>query len=148
MAAYLRKFEFGIAALDCIALELTHDEIVNIVRKRKPRSVGISATTYALPASTTLAERLRKEFPDLLIILGGAHANVAGMNAAENIKSIDIVSYHPEGETVIHDILKKFSKCDFNRKNFLSDIELMKSIKGNCNRGAEVEEDKNFHTKN
>ena len=66
LAAYLRKFEFGIAALDCIALELTHDEIVNIVRKRKPRSVGISATTYALPASTTLAERLRKEFPDLL----------------------------------------------------------------------------------
>ena len=110
LAAYLKKYGFGVAALDCIALELTHDDIVEIIRKRKPRSVGISATTYALPASTTLAERLREEFPNLLIILGGAHANVAGMDAARNISSIDIVSYHPEGETVIHHILKKFSK--------------------------------------
>ncbi len=130
LAAYLRKFGFGIAALDCIALELSHDEIVEIVRKKKPRSIGISATTYALPASTTLAERLRKEFPNLLIILGGAHANVAGTDAAKNIKPIDIVSYHPEGETVIHDILKKFSESDFNREKFLKNLELMKSIKG------------------
>ena len=89
-------------------------DIVEIVRKKKPRSIGISATTYALPASTTLAERLRKEFPNLLIILGGAHANVAGEDAAKNITSIDIVSYHPEGETVMLDILQKFSNHNFN----------------------------------
>ena len=91
LAAYLRKYDFGVAALDCIALTLTHNEIIEIIKKRKPRSVGISATTYALPASTTLVARLRKEFPNLLIILGGAHANIAGMHAAKNITSIDIV---------------------------------------------------------
>ena len=130
LAAYLKKYGFGVAALDCIALELTHDDIVEIIRKRKPRSVGISATTYALPASTTLAERLREEFPNLLIILGGAHANVAGMDAARNISSIDIVSYHPEGETVIHHILKKFSKHNFKRESLLNDVDTMKDIKG------------------
>jgi len=130
LAAYLKKYGFGVAALDCIALELTHDDIVETIRKRKPRSVGISATTYALPASTTLAERLREEFPNLLIILGGAHANVAGMDAARNIPSIDIVSYHPEGETVIHHILKKFSKHNFKRESLLNDVDTMKDIKG------------------
>ena len=130
LAAYLKKYGFGVAALDCIALELTHDDIVEIIRKRKPRSVGISATTYALPASTTLAERLREEFPNLLIILGGAHANVAGMDAARNISSIDIVSYHPEGETVIHHILKKFSKHNFKRESLLNDVDTIKDIKG------------------
>ena len=130
LAAYLRKYGFGVGALDCIALELTHEDIVEIVRKKKPRSVGISATTYALPASTTLAERLRKEFPNLLIILGGAHANVAGMDALKNITSIDIVSYHPEGETVILDILQNFSEHNFNRESFLNDFNIMKNIKG------------------
>jgi radical SAM superfamily enzyme YgiQ (UPF0313 family) len=130
LAAYLKKYGFGVAALDCIALELTRDDIVETIRKRKPRSVGISATTYALPASTTLAERLREEFPNLLIILGGAHANVAGMDAARNIPSIDIVSYHPEGETVIHHILKKFSKHNFKRESLLNDVDTMKDIKG------------------
>jgi len=130
LAAYLRKYDFGVAALDCIALTLTHNEIIEIIKKRKPRSVGISATTYALPASTTLVARLRKEFPNLLIILGGAHANIAGMHAAKNITSIDIVCNHSEGETVIHDILKKFSKHKFNRETFLNDASTMKSIKG------------------
>ena len=130
LAAYLRKYGFGVAALDCITLELTHEAIVEIVRKKKPRSIGISATTYALPASTTLAERLRKEFPNLLIILGGAHANVAGEDAAKNITSIDIVSYNPEGETVMLDILQKFSNHNFNRDSFLNDLNIMKNIKG------------------
>ncbi len=130
LAAYLREYGFGVAALDCIALELTHEDIIKIIRERKPRSIGISATTYALPASTTLAERLRNEFPNLLIILGGAHANVAAMDAAKNIPSIDIVSYHPEGETVIHDILKKFSDHNFNRETLLNDIDSMKDVKG------------------
>ena len=130
LAAYLRNFGYGVAALDCIALELTHDDIVEIIRKRNPRSIGISATTYALPASTTLADRLRNEFPNLLIILGGAHANVAGIDAAKNISSIDIVSYHPEGETVIHDILEKFTDHNFNREIFLNDLNIMKNIKG------------------
>ena len=130
LAAYLRDYGYGIGALDCIALELTHEDIVEIIRKKKPRSIGISATTYALPASTTLADRLRKEFPNLLIILGGAHANVAGIDAAKNISSIDIVSYHPEGETVILDILEKFTDHNFNRESLLHDLNIMKNIKG------------------
>ena len=130
LAAYLRNFGYGVGALDCIALELNHEEIVEIVREKKPRSIGISATTYALPASTTLADRLRKEIPNLLIILGGAHANVAGIDAAKNISSIDIVSYHPEGETVILDILKNFTDHNFNRESFLNDLNNMKNIKG------------------
>ena len=43
LAAYLRKYKFTVAALDCIALELSHEEIVEIVGNKKPKSVGISA---------------------------------------------------------------------------------------------------------
>lgn len=130
LAAYLREHGFGVAALDCIPLGLSHDEIVEIVKEKKPRSVGISATTYALPASTTLCERLRKEFPNLLIVLGGAHANVAGMHAAENIPSVDIVSYHPEGEGVTLSLMQSFEKHNYNRNSFLNDTNELKKIKG------------------
>ena len=33
-----------------------------------------------------------------------------GMDAAKNIPSIDIVSYHPEGETVILQLMRRFFK--------------------------------------
>ena len=130
LAAYLIEHNFGVAVLDCIALGMTHDDIVEIIKEKKPQSIGISATTYALPASVTLSETLRKEFPDLLIILGGAHANVAGIDAAKNFPCFDIISYALDGEPVLFDILNKFSKHSFNRDTFLNDIETMKSIKG------------------
>jgi radical SAM superfamily enzyme YgiQ (UPF0313 family) len=130
LAAYLRENNFGVGVLDCIALGMTHDDIVEIIKEREPQSIGISATTYALPASVILSERLRQEFPDLLIILGGAHANVAGVDAAEKFPSFDIVSYSPEGEPILLDILQKYSMLGFNRETLLNDIEIMKSIKG------------------
>ena len=34
LAAYLRNNGYGVAALDCIALELTHEDIVEIVKKK------------------------------------------------------------------------------------------------------------------
>ena len=130
LAAYLRQHNYGVAALDCIVLGLNHDEIVEIIKEKQPKAVAISTTTYALPATTTLAKRLRKEFPNLLIILGGAHANIAGIHAAKNITFVDIVCCHSEGETVVLDIISKFSKHNFNRETFLNDISTMKSIKG------------------
>ena len=130
LAAYLRQHNFGVGALDCVALNISHDEIIDIIKKKKPKSVAISATTYALQASTKLSERLRKEFQDLLIILGGSHANVAGMDAAKNIPSVDIVSYHPEGETVVLQIIKEFKKTEYDRKIFTQNVEALKKIKG------------------
>jgi len=130
LSAWLRQHNFGVAALDCITLNLSHDEIVQIIRDKKPKSVGISATTYALPASTTLIERLRKEFPDLLIILGGSHANVAGMDAAKNIPGADIISYHPEGEMTALEIFKEFKSKNYNRKVFLENFETLNNING------------------
>ena len=35
LAAYLREHGFGVAALDCIPLGLSHDEIVETVREKK-----------------------------------------------------------------------------------------------------------------
>ena len=130
LAAYLREHNFGVGALDCVALGLSHDEIIEIIKSRKPKSVAISATTYALPAATTLIERLRKEFPDLLMVLGGSHANVAGMDAAKNIPDTDIISYHPEGETVALEIVKEFSKLNYNRKAFIENFEKLNKING------------------
>ena len=35
LAAYLRNYGYGVGALDCIALELTHEDIIEIVKKKK-----------------------------------------------------------------------------------------------------------------
>ena len=130
LAAFLREYGFGVGVLDCVALGMTHDEISEIIKERNPKALGISSTTYALPSSILLSERLRKEFPNLLIILGGAHAIVAGEHAAKTFPCFDLISCAPEGEPVILDIMQKFSKHNFNRETFLNDIEIMESIKG------------------
>lgn len=37
LAAYLRQYNFGVGALDCVALNISHDEIVDIIKKKKTK---------------------------------------------------------------------------------------------------------------
>ena len=50
LAAYLRERDFGVGLLDCCALGLDEEEIIQIIRERDPRVIGFSSTTYALRA--------------------------------------------------------------------------------------------------
>ncbi|MBI4057617.1 MAG: cobalamin B12-binding domain-containing protein [Elusimicrobia bacterium] len=129
IASYLREQGFGVGILDCPALGATFDEILEAVRHKNPRCIGISATTFAIPTSIKLSQRIRQEFPDKVIVLGGAHANAVPEHAMQNYDCFDLVVYG-EGEITTRILLEELRRKDWNRDAFLRDVGTLTSIQG------------------
>jgi anaerobic magnesium-protoporphyrin IX monomethyl ester cyclase len=129
IAAHLREKGRGVAILDACALGMTFEEITNAIKKFDPKCIGISATTFALPTTVKLANHLRAEFPDKLIILGGAHANAVPEHPIKNYDCFDLVIYG-EGELTCENILAELQKKGWSRSAFLADETMLRSIQG------------------
>jgi radical SAM superfamily enzyme YgiQ (UPF0313 family) len=138
IASYLREQGYGVGILDCPALGISMDEIVDAVRRGEPRCIGISASTFALPTSIELSERLREEFPDKLIMLGGSHANAVPEHPMKNYDCFDVV-VHGEGEITCRVLLEELRRKNWDREAFLRDHAVLGSIEGIVfRRGGEV----------
>lgn len=128
-ASYLREKGYGVGILDCCAIGASFDEIVAVIREKNPLCLGISSTTYALPTSIKLSKRIREEFPDKVIILGGAHANAVPTDAMEHYDCFDVVVYG-EGEITSGVLIEELRKKNWDRKAFLNDFATLGSIQG------------------
>jgi radical SAM superfamily enzyme YgiQ (UPF0313 family) len=129
IGAYLREKGFGVAVLDACALGMTFDEVVAAIRERDPKCIGFSATTFALPTTVRLAQRIRREFPDKLIVLGGAHANAVPEHPMEHYDCFDVVAYG-EGEATAEVLLRRLRACGWSRAAFLADAGALASLEG------------------
>ncbi|MBI4249086.1 MAG: cobalamin B12-binding domain-containing protein [Elusimicrobia bacterium] len=135
IAAYLREKGFGVGLLDGCGLGLGHNQIIDIIRAKDPKAVGISSTTYALPSGLALARRIRSEFPDKLVILGGAHANAVPLESAQDYPEFDLVVYG-EGELSAEQILGEYKKLGYDRTSFLEGEAFLSGVKGIVYRNA------------
>ncbi len=129
IASYLQEQNFGVGILDCCALGLTFDEIVKAIRDKDAKTIGISATTFALPTTVKLAERLRSEFPHKLIILGGAHANAVPLHPVQNYDCFDVIVFG-EGEITCVAILEELRKKEWQREGFMADEAMLQRMDG------------------
>jgi radical SAM superfamily enzyme YgiQ (UPF0313 family) len=129
IAAYLREQGFGVGVIDGCALGATFDEICDVIRHRNVKCIGISATTFALPTTIKLARRLREEFPDKVILLGGAHANAVPKHPMECYNCFDLVAYG-DGEITAQVVLEELRRKEWDRKAFLEDYHALSSIQG------------------
>jgi radical SAM superfamily enzyme YgiQ (UPF0313 family) len=130
IAAFLREKGYGVGVLDCCALGLDDEQILSAIEKRKPRIIGISATTYALSGALELTDNIRASFPDQLIILGGSHANVAGRETTDKYEIFDLVAVGADGEYTALDIVERYAECGYSRNDFLKNDQLLASIDG------------------
>ncbi len=130
IAAFLRERGFGVGVLDCCALCLDYTQIVDLIKEKRPRIVGLSSTTYTLPSTIELAKRIRTAIPDQLIILGGSHANVAGAETIDQYDVFDIVAVGADGEYTTLDVINAYRKCEYSRSNLLESLDLINSIDG------------------
>ena len=132
LAAYLREKGIGVGVLDCDALDLEIEKVNEIIEKKDPAIIGFSVTTYGLSTALELVKGVRKKFPKKLIVCGGAHARDAEEKTSEIgfFDIFDIVTYGTDGEPIIHDVIQKYSKKNFDRNSFLQDFALLENIKG------------------
>lgn len=104
IASYLMKHNFSVDIIDATVLELSEDELIAKIKKRSPRVIGVSALTPMYHRAVRLGERIKKEFPNTLLVIGGHHATI------EPIKTLSETSYDllvfGEGEETMLEIMQ------------------------------------------
>lgn len=73
LAAALEKEGEKVQVLDCEALNISHEELIESLKQNNAQIIGITSTTVGFYRARSLAEMVRKELPDITIIIGGPH---------------------------------------------------------------------------
>ncbi|MDC1476136.1 B12-binding domain-containing radical SAM protein [Pelagibacteraceae bacterium] len=130
LAGYLREKGFGVGILDCPALRIDSEKVYEVIKNKNPSIIGFSTTTYSLARAVEIGKIIRKKLPNKLTIVGGSHANVAGIETANKYDIFDIIAYGLDGEHIMNNIAENYSQKNFNREAFLSDFKMLEQIKG------------------
>ena len=110
LAAVLREAGYkDVSLIDSMANKYSNEEIVDLLKKEGPDIVGISFGTQIRFSAFDLARQIKKNFPNLPIVVGGPHPTLASQDTLENIPEIDIV-LRGEGEISFLNLVKTLEK--------------------------------------
>ena len=100
LAAVLKKNGHEVTVLDCLALEMDHEQLKAKLASFEPNLVGITSMT-PMTQSTLLSAGVAKEAcPNATVTLGGPHATFMDREILEQEASVDVV-VRGEGEQTL-----------------------------------------------
>lgn len=102
IAAVLEREGYPVTVLDANALNLQPEAVVPLVADAD--IIGLTAMTPTINAAIVNARHLKKVYPDLPIVLGGAHATLLPEETLATAPEIDII-VRGEGEETILELL-------------------------------------------
>jgi radical SAM superfamily enzyme YgiQ (UPF0313 family) len=129
IAAFLREADFKVGIIDAPVLNLQESDILQEIEKLRPKVIGISAITPVFHRAVRLAEAIKRQFPDILILLGGHHASILPVEVLQDNQAFDIVVYG-EGEITALEIMSRYKEHGFDKNKFLNDIQSLRNILG------------------
>lgn len=122
IAAYLEKnnidSDVDIEIVDCIGDNLTLEEVIEILKEKKPQVLGITATILTINISKEISRELKKYFGlDIFIVIGGPQVSSAPEKTMQD-RCFDM-GVIGEGEVTFFEIIQnlKQSKYDFKSIN-------------------------------
>lgn len=104
LAAYAEQEGFHVDICDAAALEMSDEEVLDIIRQFGPRCVGITFMTPQYSFALMLAGIIRKTFPGIFLIAGGIHPNVVPEDTLRRIPFLDCIVMG-EGEITFVELL-------------------------------------------
>ena len=129
LAAYLIEKKYKVDIIDALADELTDKEIIEKILQDNPKAIGFSALTSMFHRAAITAEKLKKKFPEKLIIMGGHHATIMPKEIMQKHRCFDILVYG-EGEITFAEIMQKFREAHYSIEKFLNDYKTLAKIRG------------------
>src|SRR3989338_4483791 len=98
LASYLRENGYkDVSIIDSMAGRYTNEEIIELLKQKKPDIIGISFGTQIRFSAFDLARLIKQNFPKVTLVVGGPHPTLTPQDTLENINEIDIV-VRGEGE--------------------------------------------------
>lgn len=105
LSAVLEKAGYSVAILDASAERLSTDETLGRLR-RKFKIVGFYCHTQNYPLIAEMAAALKKDDPELHLIMGGPHATAVPAECLEHAPEMEAVAFG-EGEETILEMVPK-----------------------------------------
>ena len=105
LASFLEKNKFKVGILDLSVDVMTHKEIINYIKKLNPSKIGISCMSVHIEFIKKLSKKIKKNFPDKQLLIGGIHPTALPIKSAQELKDIDLFIIG-EGELTLLEILK------------------------------------------
>ncbi|MBL7197446.1 MAG: radical SAM protein [Candidatus Omnitrophica bacterium] len=104
LAAYLLRKGEEVKVIDGEALNLEHKDLVQILKKSDVKIVGLTSATVSFHRVCSLAQMIRREFPDVKIVIGGPH--MSAMPEATMLTGIFDYGIVHEGEIAFSKLVK------------------------------------------
>ena len=111
IAAYLKKYGFHAEMMDANHRKMATSEVLPHVSRTEFDLVGIYATTLGYNCAVELGEAIKKENPNVKLILGGPHAIGEKGKILEQSPIFDFVCWG-EGELLMVELVKKLKNGD------------------------------------
>lgn len=117
LAAVTRKKGIETDLIDAQAEKMSIKETCHKIIFQKPDYVGITAVTFTFESAITLAQAIKRENKNIIIVMGGVHVSALPENSLLLNNAIDILVLG-EGEETIVEILK--TKISDKNRDFRS----------------------------
>lgn len=117
LAAYCRQYGIEVDILD---LRLPHRNLKNVedfLRNKRYSMVGITAFTNEVFFAGIIAKFIKKQFPDMLIAIGGPHASIDPEGTLDEFPDFD-VAVAGEGEKTLLELINNIDRK--NENNFIN----------------------------
>ena len=101
LAAITRKNKYETKILDAVALKLTIEETVRKILEFNPEFLAITSTTISIFNAAKVAERIREQNKDIIIVLGGPHITAAPEETMKKFKEFDVGVIGEAEDTII-----------------------------------------------
>jgi anaerobic magnesium-protoporphyrin IX monomethyl ester cyclase len=131
IAAVLEKAGYPVTIIDANALNLSQESIIEQVKGAD--IIGLTAMTPSINITLETARHLKQAYPEVPVILGGAHATLLPEETLANAPGIDII-IRGEGEEIILELLHALESE--HPLNEISGISFRKNGKIVSNRPA------------
>jgi radical SAM superfamily enzyme YgiQ (UPF0313 family) len=109
IASVLRNKQYDVAVLDADIENFSFTDLENYIQHHQPTIVGITMTTLQCRAVFTLAEYIKKSFPEITIVVGGVHPSALKEKILKQCSYIDVLVVG-EGEQTFVDFVKAIEK--------------------------------------
>lgn len=110
LAAVLRENGYkDVYLIDAVVNKYSNEDIINLLKKDVPDIIGLSFGTQNRFYGFDLARLIKKNFPEMPIVAGGAHPTLTADDTLKNNPDIDFV-IRGEGEYAFLDFIKTLDK--------------------------------------
>jgi len=107
LAAQLQKDNFKVNIIESDLEKLSPQAVAEKVIKTNPRFIGITLFTVGVDNGVKIAQLVKKELPQIKVLVGGPHISSMGYETMKRFPSFDLAVLN-EGELVVSKILNNY----------------------------------------